>query len=345
MRAFAVAAACSLVLATANPVAAYYVRIKGKPHERMTAAAIDCLARGQVYPIKCTLPTAATPLRKQPLHGRKYLRETRWPDDPTRQSSTTGLLKFLANVGADRCLNYVGREFFAGLMCNSHYGTLQFFHAMSPSAGSEAFEPTRTMMLEWTALAFRVSTGEVKSSAPFCTTARQYGAAGDALAPAAFPFCDRWTVASLFGQTCSFIFNSTSCTQNNSEDRIRRAALGALLHMIQDSFSRSHVGRGESMPNGPFDQAVVRCQPVKVFYHYSLEQKTNHPNADLEPAFDQSCDSEGSVDPITASARMIWLAEHRCDAYWAVDLMSVGVVDSRPTRAPDVRQCRTPITS
>ena len=315
----------------------------------MTSAAVDCLARSERVPDKCTLPTAEHPLRDQREHGRPYRKETRWPDDPTRQSSSAGLIKFLANVGADRCLRYVGQERFAGLLCNSHYGDLQFFHSMASTAtgasdpSTEPFEETRAKMLGWTALAYGVATGQLSGNAPFCPTVRAFGAAGAALAPERFAFCGTWTIASLFGQTCRNPLNSRTCRQNNDAEAIRRTAIGAMLHMIQDSYSRSHAGRGEDAPNGPYERAEVRCAPITAFYRYSVEQKQNHPAADLEPVFATSCSTGGSLDPITPSARMIWLVDHRCHVSWAVDLIDRGVIANRATRLPAPEECRAAV--
>jgi hypothetical protein len=351
MRFTAVVTACALILCT-TPIHAYNVILKGRSHEKITAAAVDCLKNTSGYPEKCPLPTAENSLDKQQERGRRYRKDVRWPDDPTRQTSGPGLAKFLVNVGADNCLQYVGTQRFAGLLCNSHYGSLQFLHAMASGTtnaeglpSTEPIESTRNKMLEWTRLAFDVSTGTIPASAPFCDTVRRYGAAGEALAPEGFAFCGSWSIASLFGQRCSNPFMSTTCRQNNNPEKIRRTALGAVLHMIQDSYSRSHAGRNEHLPTGPYEKAEVRCEAVTAFYSYSLEQKVNHADADMTPAFALSCASPAATDPITASARMIWLSENGCDSSWAVDLVAQGVLANRSTATPSAEECRRPITA
>lgn len=334
---------------SASPVFAYKISLKGRYHERMTVLAERCLRGGEGYPIKCPIPASRQAFTSVPFKEGKYWFASRWSDDPTRQTSSTGAIKFLWNVGFDRCVKYIG-DFndFPGVLCNGHYGTMQFLHSMASvqpgetvdNAQAETFDQTSDKLLGWTEFAFRIATGALPVSTPYCPAVRQFGRAGDALAAPDFPYCNRWRVGTLFAFTCSDIFNSDTCSENLSDDAIRLAATGALLHMIQDSYSRSHTGRGEDIPFGPYAAAEVRCAPVTSFYRYTRAQKKEHGSADRAPEFLADCSS--GMDPITASARMIWLVENRCDPAWARELVSVGVVANRQTAIPaSVEQCRS----
>lgn len=342
-----VAALVAAALCLGTPAGSYNISLKGRQHERLTVWADKCLKVSDAYPAKCAIPTAERPLHSVHYRDGKYWREARWPDDPTRQTTLFGIVKFAGNVGFDKCLDYLADPTrYAGLLCNSHYGSLQFLHAMTtsvvPQPGQSELDLTTAQIVSWTELAFSVANGSIKANAPFCRTVRQYGAAGEALAPPDFPFCATWTMASLFGMTCRNPLDSRTCSQNNDPELTRRVALGALLHMVQDSYSRSHAGRAEELPNGPYPEAAVRCQPVKAFYRYSLAQKANHKYADVEPTFDASCVSQDAMDPITASARLIWLADHKCNVRWASALVRDGVLSNRPTEIVTLSSCSHP---
>jgi hypothetical protein len=262
------------------------------------------------------------------------------------------VVKFLLNVGIDKCVNYIG-EFndFPGVLCSGHYGTMQFLHAQASlapgetvrNAKPEPFDVTRQKMVGWTEFAFKVATGALPTGDPYCASVREFGVAGAALAPQSFPYCGNWTVGSLFGFKCDHPLTSSTCSRDVPEAEIRRAATGALLHMIQDSYSRSHTGRGESLPVGPYKNPgpQVRCQPVQEFYRYTLEQKKAHSKADKVPTFLPECTRSDTMDPITASARIIWLVDNGCDASWAKDVVAEGVIGNRNTAPPtSVAECR-----
>lgn len=342
-------AALALIV-PAVPTSAYNISILGRYHERMTVLAERCAA-APAAPVKCAVPASPRAFTSVPPREGNYWKASRWSDDPTRQGTPAGFLKILRNTARDHCVDYInGFNAFPGLLCNGHYGSLQFLHAMASlepgetveGAAPEPFDVTVRKMKGWTALAFDVASGRLALGAPYCASVREYGATGAALAPANFPYCGSWSVRTLFGFTCANPFSSGTCRVNISDAGVRRSAAGALVHMIQDSYSRSHAGRGETLPFGPYRSAQVRCRPVDAFYRYSLEQKENHSDADKAPTF-EGCAGKSVMDPITASARMIWLVRNGCDASWAVALVGEGVIANRMPAVPaSVAQCQKP---
>lgn len=323
---------------------AYEIKPKQPNHERLTAHAERCLAASAGrMPQRCALPADAKAFADVDLDASIYAGAVRWPDDPTRQISATGIGKFLVNLGAERCKKYVepGKPF-GGLLCNSHYGKLQFLHAMRSSADEPA-EETRTKILAWTRTLFEVATGRgVDETTGYCAYFHGRPELSDALAPAGFPFCDdrtdprsgktfkAWRVHTLFTLECRNPFSSARCTEIVGErgaDLARKRAAGALLHLIQDSFSQSHTARGGNFPLGPYAARVV-CQPVRAFYDYGKNSSV-HSAGDKAPAFDLvECAREGGavLDPITASAQMLWLIEQRADPHAAVKLIDDRVL-------------------
>ena len=89
-----------------------------------------------------------------------------------------------------------------------------------------------------------------------------------------------------------------------------RTARGALLHVIQDSFSQSHAMRGPATT--PFTPRIV-CMVPTGFYNYLGQE--GHADADHIPALDESCLGNGSIDdPITASAMALHHMDRRTGA-------------------------------
>lgn len=336
----------------AVPAAGYKISIKGRFHERFTVLAERCLPVDGSFPLKCAVPASRKAFTDTPWHEGEYWRASRWPDDPTRQTSSTGLFKFLGTVGMDQCIRYVGPfNDFPGLTCNSHYGTLQFFHSMASIQPGEtvaggALEPAKQTvgkMLDWAGFSAEVAMGRLGNQ-NYCVTVRALPFAGNSLAPPSFPYCDSWTVATFYGFTCRHLLNSKKCPAELPDAEIRRAATGALLHMVQDSYSRSHAGRGEQIPDGPYDRAEVRCQAISSFYRYDRKQKENHGDADRAPSFATDCASAAVMDPITASARIIWFVRNGCDSTWVQDLVFWGVIRNSPTAIPqDSEACHHPL--
>ena len=341
---FILSAAIFGIAGASPPLAgAYEINPKQPNHERLTAHAERCLAvAAGKMPQRCALPANRKAFADVDLDRSVYAAAVRWPDDPTRQISATGLGKFVVNLGGERCKKHVepGKPF-GGLMCNSHYGALQFLHAMRSTAPETAAE-TRAKILAWTRAAFSIATGQgVDATTGYCAYFRaQPKLLGDALAPADFPYCnDRvdprsgktykaWRVHTLFTLECRNPFSSARCTEivgDGGADLARKRAAGALLHLIQDSFSQSHTARGGTFPVGPYAARVV-CQPVRVFYDYA-ENGAVHSAGDKAPAFDLSECAEGQIsDPITASAQILWLIEQRADPDAAVKLIEEAVL-------------------
>lgn len=112
---------------------------------------------------------------------------------------------------------------FDTLTARSHFGDLQFFHGMA-SSDAEAPKTTKEHMLNWARFLVNVATG-----ATFTFTKLKDVPEIAAL----FPKLGERTIKELFGWG-----------SGNFED-IRQRAIGALFHMIQDSFAEGHVQRNK----------------------------------------------------------------------------------------------------
>lgn len=326
-----------------TPALAYSIRPKHNVHEAMTVlaercqqsasdpAAIDCRAS---YPELAALRSVASGPAYQSLHI-----STHWPDDPTRMV-TTGppAIRFAAEAGL-LCkrrrdeTERAGRAYtlaVSGMLCASHAGELQFLHAMASSpTDRESAEETRQKALDWAVFAYSVATGRIAADADYCTAVRAHaGAAAASLAPADLPQCagrgsrlPAWTVASFFTRQCRGLLRdaaSLDCPAAPGDPAAlaRQNASGAVLHVIQDSYSQSHAVRGPAYGSGDAARptAVVSCTLPTAFYFYNEQDGGNHGKADERPRLDANCRPGAEADDaITASAVALWHIRNRSD--------------------------------
>lgn len=90
----------------------------------------------------------------------------------------------------------------------------------------------------------------------------------------------------------------------------RSAARGALLHLIQDSYSQSHVARGKEPSAGGFEP-LVECTYPREYYDYSQQDSGEHNKADKAPRLGESCVAGAQADDVvTATAVVIWMLKN-----------------------------------
>jgi hypothetical protein len=323
-------------------------------HERLTALSLECLAIKNIgdpllskKPELCDLSDIdttdfsvfTTDYGASPSKIQEYftlLKTVRWPDDPSRQvyEHDRSSPKFGANmkkVCEDRVENFddiiLTRD---GLLCNSHFGPLQFLHSQSPNDGDD-YARTKDKMTDWAQYAFSISKGNENLNDNYydywngnsdypnivasmqADAIKEWGWHEDKKIPWYFyyPFSaawkdvdgiwPAWTIGSMFSQECLASIQSASCNIITSESEIRFSALGSIIHMIQDSYSASHTNRGATSKS-----PQIICQPVAEFYSYRNQNGDKHTESDKWPTIECSKDN-GTLDPITAVAQIIWL--------------------------------------
>lgn len=262
------------------------------------------------------------------------IEHVRWPDDPTRMLSNKRsiskfgtLIKGVPPEAYGSCKKRAKEGEFRitedGLLCNSHYGKLQFLHAMAEKNGEPASK-TRSRMEEWLKFSFMVATSRQELNDNYCTFWKQnqeYPNLSNIMYEPSFSenkWCEErgqwrkyvpfihpfpaWNVGTSFNLVCKGPLVSDTCNFYSSDPSvIRLIALGSILHMIQDSYSNSHVNRGSSGP-----EAKVICNPIAGFNGYFDQDSNKHTISDKWPSFDSSCNGDGTIDPITASTLAIW---------------------------------------
>ena len=172
------------------------------------------------------------------------------------------------------------RHTLQNLLRRSHYGDMQFLHAMA--SPGEAPARTRERVLHWAAFSYQVANGSIAVDAPL-----------GSLDPA-------WhnnILRGLGDRTVHQLFETRSVA---SAETIRRLALGALLHMVQDSFSASHTGReataGDTAPFGA----------ITMFHDYGCQSPSQHAELDRADAAQWlTAATRPARDPVTLGAQVI----------------------------------------
>jgi hypothetical protein len=351
--------ASSLALAVAVPAAAYQIGSgsiakKGFDlHETFTALARTCLSAGLAQGVGCTslfpeVSQKSMQMKAKASNSEPYA--SRWPDDPTRMlDRDPSKIRFGAQL-FDDCESALGGGGAAidqaGLLCSSHYGRLQFMHAQA-TANDQNPADTRRKMLAWAMFAYRAATDPSFRSTGYC---QAVAATADAGLKAALTLGDQslcedrrvkilglfpkryngWKVGTLFALHCPNPLQEKACwerTGDYGDETARMAARGALLHLIQDSFSQAHAVRvnpGERAPGprGPFEAKIV-CRAPTLFYDYIVQNRPMpddrgqtvddpHAAADFPPTLDGSClvPKPEVDDIITASAMVLHYVDH-----------------------------------
>jgi hypothetical protein len=234
-----------------------------------------------------------------------------------------------------------------GLFCNSHYGVLQFWHSMAsrpmPSENAptfndipvEPYQKTLNKILGWAAFTYKISRDNNaailrQEFCPYFNSLKKDSLMKD-MALAFVPdeeldlysgqqfHCEDlerpFRVRFIFKQECDGVFSASSCNSLPNDQqgnrKIQIAALGSLVHMIQDSYSQSHVIRNKYDPLTP---ARIDCAPIKAYLTYKGQDPDKHGESDVFPlSINQNCSTNIIDDPITATAKVLWYVNHADD--------------------------------
>lgn len=318
----AVAAAAVTAALWSTPTTAYDI-IWPRLHEAFTLAAVECqqaAARLNTTPTDCRAYRGRVAQLSNIQWALTNLqREVRWPDDPRREIRGASFFRPAINGKFAACEGKLkrGRELQrVGLFCASHFGDFQFFHAMSAaipdSSGQlqpEDTEVTRGKILDWAAFTYEVATRQVKAGENYCQQFDgRHGKIAAAMVPTGFPYCstrpEGWTVGEFFSFRCRQLILWQSCgLVPGDESFVPTVAQGALIHLIQDSYSQSHALRTDAPVTDEqgVAQPRVECGKPRRYLAYTREAQKTHGAADKLPAWMASCDGEAD-DIITASA-------------------------------------------
>lgn len=191
-----------------------------------------------------------------------------------------------------------GEQFGIGdaLLYRSHFGDLQFLHSMASTNGEPA-TITQANVLLWAEFTWGIAT----QSLPQNKFPRDIGVIG---IEKYFPG----------DQTAAVLLALGNPQIQPQRDRVSEAALGSLLHMVQDSFSNAHVERAE--PTGVDCDGVSGArQPGKIvrFHNYVGQDATKHDLQDAVDALSRNLlESQPSVVEVSKTIVDFW----RTKATW-----------------------------
>jgi hypothetical protein len=179
---------------------------------------------------------------------------------------------------------------------------------------------TRSKILAWAAFTYDVATGRIPQTANYCS---HFGGSGSPIAssmvPEGFPFCSTsgqaWTVGRFFTLRCgSPVIFEGNCGGVQGEGLVETVATGALLHLIQDSYSQSHAYRTDAPVLDTRGRALprVECGKPRTYFAYTKETQKGHSQADERPQWMASCNEMIEADDVlTASAMTLYHLDRR----------------------------------
>lgn len=151
------------------------------------------------------------------------------------------------------------------LLARSHFGDLQFLHAMASKDGEPAADTKKRIMM-WAEFTWKVSRGDYGLD----TKLKEVNIEG---------------FDQFFGRTEWRVQDLFALGNPVLRRRIKDVAFGSLLHMVEDSFAKGHVERagfGETCP-GMTDR--VAPGGIKEFHSYINQDSGKHGNYDSRNAF------------------------------------------------------------
>lgn len=159
----------------------------------------------------------------------------------------------------------------APLLVRSHFGDMQFLHAMGAADG-ELPEVTRARILMWAEFTWNVATKKV-GGGDIVGSQRQIAGISDVFGS------NGWSVQDLFALGNPNI---------RKPDYLAAVAFGSLFHTVQDSFSKAHVRREQPTVGAKCEGtagALASPGRVKEFHSYARQDADLHSTADVRDAF------------------------------------------------------------
>lgn len=179
-------------------------------------------------------------------------------------------------------------------LARSHFGDLQFLHAMA-SQGGEPASVTKARILMWAQFTWGVIQGNYQLDTPL----KEIPIEG-------------WKTHFSNGQTVQDLF---TVGRPWLRPHVKEVALGSLLHLVQDSFAQGHVDRAEPLTGSTcMGGSTAQFGRIKEFHSYAQQDHGKHKEADSS---DSARKHISLMDPdvLNAGQRLRQYRDHQ--AQWA----------------------------
>lgn len=266
-------------------------------HEMQTEAALRAIGSPslQTKEVRCATQQLGENSARQNRNASAVIRGVRWPDDPNQLLPESSVKWFAWMYDGHKIakdgVNYKGQrpspwtDYFMNY--RGHFGDMQHMHSMANGDGEGAAD-VRDRIIAWMRFLYGVSTCSIRPEA----------------------FISKLEISDQFsrksGWTVHYLLNPSK-EKRIRPSRIPEVATGALLHVVQDSFSAAHVHRIAS--------ATSRCPKGRVirFNSYSRQSPLKHAKTDTREAW-----LAGGVVPehtsvVKASAQVLIFIRNQSD--------------------------------
>ncbi len=217
----------------------------------------------------------------------------RWNDDPLRMATKRPLIWLASYKHSCLSSQKIGPDW--DLLYRTHCGDMQFLHAMA-SSSTECAGDTISKILMWTEFAYQVASGKISKHWRFRSMSKFLEPESAKLFSRLLTMNGKrgakWHAEWLFTRVCTRVPSlgaiipgrrptDSSCIdtkESSSPQLIQDIALGSLIHVLQDSFSRSHVLRENSRQ--PDSSMVIGVGKIVQFGNYRMQNSDLHEKAD-----------------------------------------------------------------
>ena len=174
----------------------------------------------------------------------------------------------------------------------SHFGDMQFLHAMASRQGETASD-TRTKAIRWAEFSYRVARGEIGPRANVFELRDSASTPLDAQT--------RDWVSSIFRAPGKQLWRVQDVFAPGQGD-LKRVAFGTLLHLVEDSYSASHVQRVARRFQTNGCPSYDAADPIVEFHTYVGQDTEKHALCDDAPDW---LDASRAGSPIDVLAELV----------------------------------------
>lgn len=286
----------------------------------LTVPIHEGLTRASLYATTVVVPRCGGEVRHLSLAMENYIVQGAvWNDDP---------LRYLPHRQHDWLVSYIdgasGRRKVTGgfdHLYQSHFGPLQFLHGMASDGDKRK---TAGYIGMWFELVFRIGSGELSHDMTLRSVAKHLNVESrrnfEQLFSRGHP---DWSLSYLFLRECASRWGlgvvgrrtKFTCKVPQSvdiKDRLKGIAVGTLLHIVQDTYSASHVARSSSVRSGERSR-IYDAGTIRYFHDYTVQDPKCHGWSDLQPIDEphidclqsrrRGCPSENEI--LTSIARKV----------------------------------------